>query len=132
VCECPESAGAFVERIADALDQLLPCGHDLSEWCDRCETCGHCEDEGKGNGGKLAALRARVTEVEREREHLRQDLVDISEKCGVECLSQEEAVRRIAFYIADHKTPAEREVIEAAGEACECGRRSPRKDAERS
>lgn len=37
-------AQKFLSNLGKALDEPLPCGHDLINWCDRCETCGECED----------------------------------------------------------------------------------------
>jgi outer membrane murein-binding lipoprotein Lpp len=40
----------------------LPCGHSLADYCDHCETCGVCRDEGKGEyaTGKVEQLQAEV------------------------------------------------------------------------
>jgi hypothetical protein len=35
-----------LHNLCRGLGEPLDCGHDLSNWCDHCETCGACRDEG--------------------------------------------------------------------------------------
>jgi hypothetical protein len=46
-----------LHNLCASLEEPLDCGHDLSQWCDHCETCGVCRDEkGPSAIGKLEDL----------------------------------------------------------------------------
>lgn len=36
---------AVLSCVNKIVTEQLECGHDLTEWCDNCETCGQCRDE---------------------------------------------------------------------------------------
>jgi len=58
-----------LHNICEGLEQPLECGHDLSMWCDHCETCGDCRDEDRSDGGKITALTNRITALKEFEPH---------------------------------------------------------------
>ena len=68
VCRCGKASADILLRIYKALDEPLACGHDLSNWCDYCETCGECRDAGKGDKTLKAEL-SRLRAIEKAAQH---------------------------------------------------------------
>jgi len=56
-----------LHNICESLGEPASCGHELSEYCDHCETCGQCRDAGVGEyaTGVIERLQARVGELEK-------------------------------------------------------------------
>lgn len=90
-----------LNRICDALNEPLECGHKLDEWCDVCGTCGACCEEGKVPN-PLANARAMLADRDEEVRRLRGVL---SEMAGAEAAG-EPAWRKEA------RTQRDREICE--------------------
>lgn len=55
-----------LHNLCEGLEQPLECGHDLSDWCDRCETCGMCDDTPRPFKAEIARLQQQITELQAE------------------------------------------------------------------